>query len=281
MPKLLSALPLYRLATISFTCIAAGVISSAYAADCDKKVYLTFDTGNMSVAQHVADVLQKHQVKATFFLANEKTTQGNYALDPAWADFWKRLVKDGHAFGSHTLHHTYFVKNGEKGSAKNGSSGIYVKSQFGPQSGKTRFVNSESFCQDIKGADERFAQLTGRHLDPIWRAPGGKVSAQSIQFGQACGYAHVGWSESGFLGDELPSEKFSNDYLLHKALQSIKPGDITMAHLGIWSRKDPWATADLEPLILGLKAQGYCFGRVTELEQHHKISRIIAKSTLH
>jgi len=258
-------------ATIGFICVA----NVAHAVDCDKRVYLTFDTGNMSVAQHVANVLQKHQVKATFFLANEKTTQGDYALDPSWGDFWKRMVKDGHAFGSHTLHHTYFVKD-----ASRGVGGIYVKSQFGPQSDKTRLVNSESFCQDIRGADERFVQLTGRHLDPIWRAPGGKVSAQSIQFGQACGYAHVGWSETGFLGDELPSEKFPNEYLLRKALTSIRPGDIAMAHLGIWSRKDPWANADLEPLILGLKAQGYCFGRITDLEQHPKISRIMAKSKL-
>ena len=259
MPKHLSVISL-------FLWVAAGV---AHAADCDKKVYLTFDTGNMSVAKQVADVLRHHQVKATFFLANEKTNQDSYALDSAWAEFWKQLIKDGHAFGSHTLHHTYFVKDG--------SHGIYVKSQFGPHAGKTRLVNGESFCREIKGADERFYQLTGRHLDPIWRAPGGKVSAQSIEFGKTCGYAHVGWSESGFLGDELPSEKFPNDYLLNKALKTIKPGDITMAHLGIWSRKDPWAPADLEPLILGLKAQGYCFGSITELGQHPKISRIIAK----
>jgi hypothetical protein len=28
---------------------------------------------------------------------------------------------------------------------------------------------------------------------------------------------------------------------------------ISWAHLGIWSRKDPWAPAVLEPLIVGLK----------------------------
>ncbi len=260
MPKHRFALLLYVLANVGF----------ANAADCNKKVYLTFDTGNMSVAQYVSDVLRQQQVKATFFLANEKTMQGNYALDNAWADFWKKLVKDGHSFGSHTLNHTYFVKDDAQG--------IYIKSQFGSHAGKSRLLDSKSFCGEIKGADERFFQLTGRHLDAIWRAPGGKVSAQSIEFGKSCGYAHVGWSESGFLGDELPSEKFSNDYLLNKALKSIRSNDIVMAHLGIWSRREPWATANLEPLILGLKAQGYCFGLITDLEQHPKISRIIAKS---
>jgi hypothetical protein len=42
-------------------------------------------------------------------------------------------------------------------------------------------------------------------------------------------------------------------------LRSVKPGDITMAHLGIWSRKDAWAPAVLEPLIEGWKRKGYCF----------------------
>ena len=74
----------------------------------------------------------------------------------------------------------------------------------------------------------------------------------------------MGWSPAGFLGDELPSEKFSNDALLKKALQNIKPGDVLLAHLGIWSRKDPWAPAVLEPLITGLQSRGFCFKTLRE-----------------
>ena len=69
----------------------------------------------------------------------------------------------------------------------------------------------------------------------------------------------MGWADAGFLGDELPSEKFSNQALLAKALRDIRSGDILMAHLGIWSRKDAWAPAVLEPLIVGLQAKGFCF----------------------
>lgn len=47
--------------------------------------------------------------------------------------------------------------------------------------------------------------------------------------------------------------------LLQRALDTIKPGDILMAHLGIWSRADPWAPVVLEPLIVGLKQRGFCF----------------------
>jgi hypothetical protein len=37
-----------------------------------------------------------------------------------------------------------------------------------------------------------------------------------------------------------------------------------MAHLGIWSRQDPWAPANLEPLIAGLERKGFCFATLRE-----------------
>ena len=66
------------------------------------------------------------------------------------------------------------------------------------------------------------------------------------------------------LGDELPSEQASNQQLLAKALRDVRSGDILVAHLGIWSRKDPWAPAVLEPLITGLKARGFCFATLRD-----------------
>jgi hypothetical protein len=87
----------------------------------------------------------------------------------------------------------------------------------------------------------------------------------------------VGWSPAGFLGDELPSETASNAMLLKKALRDIRPGDILLAHLGIWSRKDPWAPADLEPLIVGLKARGFCFATLREHPPTGTGSRALSK----
>jgi peptidoglycan/xylan/chitin deacetylase (PgdA/CDA1 family) len=80
--------------------------------------------------------------------------------------------------------------------------------------------------------------------------------------GQNCGYKHIAWSESGFMGDELSSKTFPNEVLLKRALANLKDGDVTMAHLGIWSRKDAWAPAVLEPLIIGLKKKGFCFSTI-------------------
>ena len=49
--------------------------------------------------------------------------------------------------------------------------------------------------------------------------------------------------------------------------QQLQDGDITMAHLGIWSRKDPWAPAVLEQLIVNLKARGFCFATLPKQDK--------------
>ena len=228
----------------------------AQASQCTKTVYLTFDTGNMSVANQVAEILKRQEVKATFFLSNEKTFRGDYALEDSWKPFWQALAKEGHHFGSHTYDHTYFVKDGPKGE-------VFEKPQFGPKAGMTVLYNEAAMCKEIRRVDQRFVEMTSQPLQKIWRAPGGKTSPTLIRMGDMCGYQHIGWSPAGFLGDELNSDKHPNQVLLEKASKGIADGDITMAHLGIWSRKDPWAPAVLEQLILNLKQRGFCFGLIT------------------
>ena len=54
------------------------------AADC-KPVYLTLDTGHMEVAPLMADILNRHDVKVTFFAANERTKTGDGSLGTYWS----------------------------------------------------------------------------------------------------------------------------------------------------------------------------------------------------
>lgn len=237
--------------------LLAAAMPAGAADACRGTIYLTFDTGSQSQAEFIAATLNKHRVKATFFVANEKTTRGDWSLDPSWAPYWKARVAEGHAFGSHTFDHVYFKHDGAGGA-------IAVKPQFGAGAGKMLWVTPAGYCAEIKRADQRFQQLTGKALDPIWRAPGGKVSSRTLAAGEACGYTHFGWSPAGFSGDETPSDTLPNSVLLKRALANLKNGDIFMAHLGIWSRKDPWAPANLEPLIAGLREKGMCFATLRE-----------------
>ncbi len=227
---------------------------------CAGTVYLTLDTGNMSQAEAIAETLRRHGVRATFFLANERTPRGDYALDETWAPFWRARVAEGHAFGSHTFDHVYFRGTTRSGQ---GEEQALARPQFGASAGRTLHWDAAAVCGELKRVDARLRQLTGRGLDPLWRAPGGRAPELVMRAARSCGYAHVHWAPAGFLGDELPSETHPNDRLLAQALAGIRAGDILMAHLGIWSRKDPWAPM-LDPLIAGLKRRGLCFATITE-----------------
>jgi peptidoglycan/xylan/chitin deacetylase (PgdA/CDA1 family) len=251
-----------RILSVGICSMAAVVIATtapaAYPADeCKGTIYLTFDTGSQSQAEYIAQTLKKHHVKATFFMANEKTVNGDYSLDPSWASYWKARVAEGHAFGTHTFDHVYVQRDLPDGR-------IQMKPQFGVNAGKKVAWTPQQYCDELKRVDQRFQELTGTKLDPLWRAPGGRLTPHLLTAGKACGYAHVGWAAAGFSGDELPSSSAPNDTLLKRALNGLKDGDIFMAHLGIWSRKDPWAPAVLDPLITGLKQKGFCFATLRE-----------------
>ncbi len=237
----------------------AGAVAPARAQACGKPLYLTFDTGHMEVAPLVADVLRRHDVKATFFAANERTKQGDGSLGDHWAPWWKARAAEGHEFASHTFDHVYW-----RGDLPGDPLRFRVRASAGPHEGQQRLWTAEQYCAEIARAADRLRQVTGTAPLPLYRAPGGKTSPQLLNVARSCGWEHVGWSPAGFLGDELPSESVSNDELLRRALRDIRAGDILLAHLGIWSRKDPWAPAVLEPLLAGLKQRGFCFRTLRE-----------------
>lgn len=242
-----------RAAWVGLLGLAACTAAAAPApAVCEKPVYLTFDTGHMGVAPLVADVLKRHGVRVTFFLANERTQTDGGSLDDQWAPWWKARAADGDVFGTHTYDHVYW-----QGDLPGGK--FLVRPSAGPDAGKKQVFTAAQYCDALDKSATRFQQMTGQAMLPLFRAPGGKTSPALLKAAEACGYRHVGWSAAGFLGDELPSVKYPNKQLLARALAAIRPGDILLAHLGIWSRQDPWAPAVLEPLITGLQGKGYCF----------------------
>ena len=65
----------------------------------EKVVALTFDDGpDKPYTEQILSVLDKHKVKATFFVLG-----GNAKADP---DLIKKIMADGHDLGNHTMSHT-------------------------------------------------------------------------------------------------------------------------------------------------------------------------------
>jgi peptidoglycan/xylan/chitin deacetylase (PgdA/CDA1 family) len=230
---------------------ALAAVASPAAAACGKTVYLTVDTGWMDRAEDIAAVMAKHAVKATLFIADERTYRGDTSLGDAWAPFWRARVAEGHAFGSHTLRHWYF--RGDVGEQVR-----YVP--WGAREGV--MLDRATLCAELRAPEERLKAMTGRGLDPIWRAPGGRTTPNALRFAQACGFAHVGWTGAGFLGDELPSDKHPNATLVSRSLASIRDGEVLVMHWGIRSRDQKYADV-FEELVVGLKSRGFCFATLT------------------
>ena len=259
---------MFSIATCGYAASANGqfdVKNSDERSAC-KPVYLTLDTGHMDVAPLMADVLKRHRVLVTFFAANERTKTGDASLGTHWAPWWKARAAEGHEFASHTFDHAYW--RADVPAASGEPTQFRIRPSAGLSEGKDLTWSASRYCEEISRASARLQDITGKKPLPLFRAPGGKTSPQLLAAARSCGYAHVGWSPAGFLGDELPSDKYPNNLLLNKALQNIQAGDVLVAHLGIWSRQDPWAPTVLEPLITGLQSQGFCFKTLREHPQY-------------
>ena len=249
---------LHAIWAVAMACCSAGALADE---PCPKPVYLTIDTGHMGVAPLIGDVLKRQHVKATFFLANERTQAvgdkaAGTSLDDQWAPWWKALAADGHDFGSHTWNHVVWRADEPKG--------FVLQPTAGPQTGQRLHLSQADYCEELAKPARRFEAMTGRPMRALFRAPGGKTSPALLKAAKVCGWQHVPWTAAGFLGDELSSDRYPNRALLDRALRNVRSGDILLMHLGIWSRQDPWAPAVLEPLIIGLKAKGLCFATLRD-----------------
>ena len=261
-------------ALLGLSCAGLHQAHAVSPSACTKPVYLTFDTGHMGVAPLVAEVLRRHAVPVTFFLANERTRTGGSSLDETWAPWWRDRAAEGHLFASHTWDH-WVLQPGQEG---NREGPWRFRVTQGARAGQLATEGAARYCEQLREPVRRFREMTGQPMAALFRAPGGRVSPGLLEAAQACGFQHVGWAPAGFLGDELDSDRHPNEALLRKALRDIRAGDVLVAHLGIWSRQDPWAPAVLEPLIEGLKARGFCFLTLRDHPRHADAAARVAPS---
>ncbi len=67
--------------------------------ECKHKVYLTFDDGPSTSTDEILDILNKYEVKATFFVVGKESDSAKKAL--------RRIVEEGHTLGMHSYSHKY------------------------------------------------------------------------------------------------------------------------------------------------------------------------------
>lgn len=159
----------------------------------EKTIYLTFDAGyENGHTANILDTLQKHKVKAAFFVV------GNYIeQNPALV---RRMVEEGHIVGNHTYHHYDMSKIGEEA----------------------------SFTQELTSLEALYEQTVGEPMQKYYRPPQGIYSEENLQMAKKLGYKTVFWSLAyvDWYADDQPTpeEAFS------KLIPRIHNGAVVLLH---------------------------------------------------
>ena len=187
----------------------------------DRQLMLTFDDGpSAQYTPEILDVLAKEHVPATFFV-----TGVNVAKNP---DIFKRVIREGHMVGNHTLFHIDFDKHSD-------------------------IRNREELI-----ATDRIMRVTANYSTRLFRMPYGDPDKNSLAMlqSQQLGYIHVDfdldtkdWSYSPDADIPIP--------------QLDGKGHVVLLHDGGGNRS---STATLlEKFIQEAKQQGYTFSTIAPL----------------
>ena len=114
-----------------------------------KQIWLTFDDGpEKNITEFILSVLKELDVKATFFLVGEQIIK--------FPELTKKILKDGHYIGNHSLSHI----NGFK-------------------------VNNQKYLYDVemgeKLVNEKKVELGVERKDKIFRPPFGRIKPSQIK----------------------------------------------------------------------------------------------------
>ena len=192
---------------------------AAYLGNPAKKVlYLTFDAGyENGCTEKILDILKEQQVPAAFFLV------GNYMERNA--DLVRRMVKEGHTVGNHTMHHYDMSKLSEKA----------------------------AFSKELQDLEALYKEVTGQELPKYYRPPQGIYSQENLKMAKELGYKTVFWSLAyvDWNNDAQPSREEA----FQKLLPRTHPGAVVLLHSTSRTNAEI-----LQELIQKWKAEGYEFG---------------------
>lgn len=173
---------------------ALAAYDATYIGDTSQPViYLTFDAGyENGCTEKILDALEKHNVKAAFFLV------GNYIEKNA--DLVRRMVEDGHIVANHTMHHYDMSK----------------------------ISDLESFTQELRALEALFLEVTGKEMPKYYRPPQGIYSEANLKMAQQLGYKTVFWSLAyvDWNNDSQPTR----EQALSKLIPRIHNGAVVLLH---------------------------------------------------
>ncbi|WP_162990355.1 polysaccharide deacetylase family protein [Mesobacillus foraminis] len=123
-----------------------------------KEIAFTFDAGSDIAGIDIINVLNKHKVKATFFLTGKWVEK--------YPSYAKQIAAEGHEIGNHGYNHLDALK-----------------------------VDMETFKQDLLQAEAAILKATGRLPRPYFRFPYGSFNEAALKAAGQAGYPYsIYWS---------------------------------------------------------------------------------------
>lgn len=193
----------------------------------DNTVYLTFDDGPSNNTKDILNILDKYNIKATFFVVGNESDKGKQYL--------KEIVKRGHSIGIHSYSHDY----------------------------NKIYASVDNYLDDFYLTYNYVYKNTG--VKPtIFRFPGGSINTynqtiykQIVAEMLRRGFVYYDWNVSA--EDASTSASWSSIYNNVTKAMNGKSRAVVLLHTGPTSQ--PTVTV-LEDLIKKLKTQGYKFDKL-------------------
>ncbi|ASW75624.1 polysaccharide deacetylase [Chryseobacterium piperi] len=122
-----------------------------------KEVALTFDDGPTALTPQFLDLLQEHQIKATFFCIGKQIEQ--------YPETFKRILAEGHTIGNHTYSHSQ----------------------------STGFLSTSKMTDEIQKCDDVILSV-GNTATTLYRPPFGVTNPSIAKAIKRTGKKSIGWN---------------------------------------------------------------------------------------
>lgn len=193
--------------------------------DIEKKIaYLTFDDGPSSnITPKILDILDRYQIKATFFVIGKMAETHPHIL--------RRMQAEGHFVSNHSYSHDY----------------------------KKIYASPAAFIEDIKKCDEVLASILGEsYTSKIIRFPAGSFGKKKQLIREAVkdsGYEYLDWNA---LNGDAEALHVSTEKLMDRIVETTRSRD--QAVILMHDSNTKHTTVEALPAILDyLQSQGYVF----------------------
>ncbi|WP_242851532.1 polysaccharide deacetylase family protein [Clostridium sp. DMHC 10] len=174
------------------------------------------------------DTLKKNDVHVTFFVTKPFVTGSFKGV--ADADLLKRMIKEGHLIGNHSVHHKSMPT----------------------------FTNETTFDAEITGVEKAVNSIPGCKMSKYFRPPEGTFSELSLYYTQKLGYKSIFFTlaHEDYNADKQPDPEAAKKMLL----KNTRGGMICLLHAMSKTNANI-----LDSLIKEWKNRGYVFKTLDDL----------------